>query len=302
MIRIKKLSDWHSIIGVPPPKHPLVSVVDFGAIEFNIDLIAVELLNPFYVIILYKGIEGVEPGFLYGRKKVNVQDKTLFLFQPDQIVEVYDILKQEDVDAWGVIFHPDLLLTLSGYDMILQHDFLAHNLYSALKVSQKEENIIQGILDNIREEYNQMDDYSTTILGSHIMLLFTYMQRFYHREFENQKSSKKTIVVKFEKLLDRHLSPKMLQKNGLPTVDQLANKMNFSRNYLGNVLKRETGKSTQEHVHYHVVRRSKVLLLKEQYTIAEIAFQLGFEYPQYFSRFFKKEVGKTPSEYRKLML
>jgi AraC-like DNA-binding protein len=177
---------------------------------------------------------------------------------------------------------------------------LAYNLNEALHISVQEKEIIQSVLDNIVGEYSLIDDYSTTIWVNQIVLLFTYIERFYNRQFMAKKFECTNIIMRFERVLKKFLLPQEIEKNGLPTVEQLAKEMSLSRNYLGNLLKKETGKSTLEHIHNQVINKAKTLLVNEDASIAEIAFQLGFEYPQYFSRLFKKKVGMTPSKYRTL--
>ncbi|BDS09400.1 helix-turn-helix domain-containing protein [Aureispira anguillae] len=298
-IYIKTLADLHAIIGYKEPKHPLISVLNFAESNFTTDLIEVELLSPFYIILLYNKI--IHSSFSYGRKNIDLKEGTLVVLRPDQIVQVYEIFTQEEVEVWGIIFHPDLIRSSLIYEQVIQYNFLAYNLNEALEISEQEEKIIRTILDNILEEYSQIDDYSTTIWVNQIILLFTYIQRFYDRQFMDKKLEYSNNIIRFEKILKACLKASILEKKGIPTVEQLAKEMNLSRNYLGNLLKKETGKSTLEHIHYQIINKAKTLLVNSNDSVAEIAFQLGFEYAQYFSRLFKKKVGVTPSEYRKLV-
>lgn len=297
-IYVRTLAEFHAIIGYEEPKHPLISVINFAESAFTVDLLKVELLNPFYVILLYNKI--VDSNFSYGRKNIDINEGTLVVLRPDQIVQVYDIINKEGIDVWGIAFHPDLIRTFSVFEQVAKYNFLAYNLNEALQISVQEKEIIQGVLNNILEEYNLIDDYSTTIWVNQIVLLFTYIERFYNRQFMTEKMECTSIIMRFEKTLKIFLSTHQIEKNGLPTVEQLAKEMNLSRNYLGNLLKKETGKSTLEHIHYEVINKAKTLLVSNDDSVAEIAFQLGFEYPQYFSRLFKKKVGITPSKYRSL--
>ncbi|WP_197043809.1 AraC family transcriptional regulator [Aureispira sp. CCB-QB1] len=298
-IYIRTLAELHGIIGCPEPKHPLISVINFTESTFTVDLVKVELLNPFYVILLYN--KRVHSSFSYGRKDIELNQGTLIVLRPDQIVQVYDIVSREGVEVWGIVFHPDLIRSSPTYEQIAQYNFLAYNLNEALQISVQEKEIIQTILNNILGEYQLIDDYSTTVWVHQIVLLFTYIERFYNRQFMAKKLEYTNIIIRFEKTLKALLSAQELERNGLPTVERLAKEMNLSRNYLGNLLKKETGKSTLEHVHTQVINKAKTLLFNNEDSVAQIAFQLGFEYPQYFSRLFKKKVGVTPSQYRKLV-
>lgn len=297
-ISIKTLADLHTIISYPPPKHPLISVINFAKSNFAVDLVNIELLNPFYIILLYDKV--INSNFSYGRKNIDLKEGTLVVLRPNQVVEVYEILQAEGIEVWGIIFHPDLIRSSPVYEQLTQYNFLAYNLNEALRISEQEESIIRTILNNILEEYDRVDDYSTTIWVNHVILLFTYIQRFYHRQFMEKKLDYSTILVRFEKVLKDYLTTEKLKKHGLPSVEKLAQRMNISRNYLGNLLKKETGKSTLDHIHYELINKAKTMLVKSNASVSEVAFQLGFEYPQYFSRLFKKKVGKTPSEYRRL--
>jgi AraC-like DNA-binding protein len=202
--------------------------------------------------------------------------------------------------GWGLFFHPDLIRNTSLNAKMKDYSFFSYEIAEALHLSEKEKQLLFECIVKIQSELKEnIDDYSQTIIVSTIELLLNYCNRFYGRQFITRKATNRDILEKVEVLLKEYFSNKR-DSFGLPTVKYLADAVNLSPGYLGDLLKKETGLNAQEHIHHYIIEAAKNILLNSSQSISEIAFQLGFEYPQYFSRLFKQKTGTTPLEYRNL--
>jgi AraC-like DNA-binding protein len=202
--------------------------------------------------------------------------------------------------GWGLFFHPDLIRNTSLNSKMKDYSFFSYEMAEALHLSEKEKQLLFECIVKIQSELKEnIDDYSQTIIVSTIELLLNYCSRFYGRQFITRKATNRDVLEKVETLLKEYFSNKT-DSIGLPTVKYLADAVNLSPGYLGDLLKKETGLNAQEHIHQYIIEEAKNILLNSSQSIGEIAFQLGFEYPQYFSRLFKQKTGTTPLEYRNL--
>jgi AraC-like DNA-binding protein len=182
---------------------------------------------------------------------------------------------------------------------ISQYTFFSYDVHEALHLSEEEKHSMTGIVGKIREEYSKnIDVYTQDLVVSHLELLLNYANRFYGRQFITRKAHNSDLISRFEKGLNEYFDLDKPQLHGLPTVKQCAKDLGMSPDYLSDMLKQETGKNAQEHIHYLLIDRAKTQLLGTSHTVSEIAFSLGFEYPQYFSKLFKKRTGMTPAEFR----
>lgn len=208
---------------------------------------------------------------------------------------------KETDKGWTLAFHPDLIRKSKLSDKMDRYSFFQYDVNEALHLSEEELRTIEGLLDKIVKEYSQnLDKHSQNLIISNIELLLDYCTRFYDRQFYMRTNLNTDIVSKFERLLKAHFHSDELQNIGLPTVHNLAKEMNFSSNYLSDLLKKETGKTALEHIHLFVIERAKNILLNSGKSISEIGYSLGFEYPQHFSNLFKSKTGMSPSEFRNL--
>jgi AraC-like DNA-binding protein len=236
----------------------------------------------------------------YGRKTVDFQDGSLLCISPNQLITIdNDVEIAENMQGWGLFFHPDLIRgTPLGY-RIKDYTFFTYEVSEALHLSNKEKETLYDCIVKIQEELTQNIDYhSQNLLVSVIELLLNYCSRFYSRQFITRKSLNTDVVVKVEQILRFHFEHEDKTAVGLPSVKFLANQLNLSPNYLSDLLKRETGLNAQDHIHYAVIEEAKNLLIQSNQSVSEVAYSLGFEYPQYFSRLFKQKTGKTPIEFR----
>jgi AraC-like DNA-binding protein len=277
--------------------HPLVAVVDFSKTTDHIEE-ETRITTDFYSV-MFKNY--CKSSITYGRKAIDFDEGSLICMAPNQVITIdNEIEPRENPMGWGLFFHPDLIRNTSLNAKMKDYSFFSYEITEALHLSEKEKQLLFECIVKIKTELKEnIDDYSQTIIVSTIELLLNYCNRFYGRQFITRKATNRDILEKVETLLKEYFSNKT-DSNGLPTVKYLAEVVNVSPGYLGDLLKKETGMNAQEHIHQYIIEEAKNILLNSSQSISEIAFQLGFEYPQYFSRLFKQKTGKTPLEFRNL--
>jgi AraC-like DNA-binding protein len=297
---INTISQAHQAVGLPAPKHPLVSVVKAVDFRPTIDFSGLKVINNLYQITLK------QPGcgnLVYGKNSYDYEEGTLVFISPGQVTTFEGEMPRDD-DAnkgWTLAFHPDLIRKSSLADKMSQYSFFNYEVNEALHLSEEELVTIEDILDKIVKEYSQnLDKHSQNLIVSNIELLLDYCTRFYDRQFYTRSNMNLDYVSKFEKFLKRYYDGEAVVEMGMATVKYIANELNFSSSYLSDLLKKETGKTAQEHIHLFVIEKAKNRLLNSEISISEIGYSLGFEYPQHFSNLFKSKTGMSPSEYRKL--
>lgn len=203
--------------------------------------------------------------------------------------------------GWGLFFHPDLLRGTSLGTKMKDYTFFSYETSEALHMSDKEKEILYDCIQKIETELREnIDNHSQTLIVSNIELLLNYCQRYYGRQFITRNNFNRDILSQVENILRKYFNSEDLKKNGLPSVSYLADKVNLSPNYLSDLLKKETGMNAKDHIHHHLIEEAKNILLGTNKSISEIAYELGFEYPQYFSKLFKQKTGNTPQEFRNL--
>jgi AraC-like DNA-binding protein len=279
-------------------RHPLVAVVDFSKVDENIEEGA-RISCDFYMV-MFKNYCANK--LRYGRQVHDFQDGNLVCVAPKQVLIMdSEIEKREDMMGWGLFFHPDLIRGTSLGNKIKGYSFFYYETNEALHLSDKEKQILYDIVQKINAELlENIDKHSQTLIASNIELLLNYCTRYYDRQFITRKTVNQDIFTKIEDILANYFQSIDLSKKGLPTVKYLADRVHLSSNYLSDLLKRETGMNAQDHIHYYLIEEAKNLLLNSDKTVGELAFALGFDYPQYFSRLFKSKTGMTPLEYRSM--
>ena len=297
---INSISQAHRAMGLPTPKHPLVTVVQTKDFDTELNFNGVKIINNLYQITLKQLGCG---NLMYGKNSYDYEEGTLVFTSPGQVtVFEGEIPTENDTDeGWILAFHPDLIRKSTLSDKIDTYSFFHYDVNEALHLSEEELSTIEGLLDKIVKEYSQnLDKYSQNLIISNIELLLDYCTRFYDRQFYTRTNLNTDIVSKFERLLKTYYQTDVVNELGIPNVQYLADKLNYSANYLSDLLKKETGKTAQEHIHLFVIERAKNTLLNTNQSISEIGYALGFEYPQHFSNLFKSKTGFSPSEYRNL--
>lgn len=295
---INSISEFHQLSGLPKPEHPLVSLVDYSLVEYQTNDDEIRWVQNFYSIGLKRNIQGK---FRYGQQQYDFDEGVMAFVAPGQLVHI--TVERPQVRPTGLLLflHPDFLWNLSLSKTIKQYDFFGYKVNEALFISEKEESIITNILQNIQQEYHSnIDQFSQNIIITQVTLLLNYCDRFYQRQFITRKKSSHQLLEKVETLLDNYFAtPQMLDK-GLPTAQYLAEELNISSNYLGSLLKNLTGQTTQQHIHNKLLEKAKEQLSTTTRSVSEIAYALGFEHSQSFSKLFKSKTELSPLEFRQL--
>ena len=274
--------------------NPLVSVIDLNKATSSVDLIRFN----YGIYALYLKLEKA-CDIKYGRQTYDYQEGTIVCFAPGQTAETNPTTDKVQVNAHGILFHPDLLRGTSLGKNIKKYTFFSYEVNEALHLSEEERSIVMDCLKIIRMELEHgVDKHSKTLLVNHIELLLNYCMRFYERHFITRGKTNRDVLTRFENLLDEYFESTLAEQDGLPTVKYFADKLCLSSNYFGDMFKKETGKSPQEYIQEKVIELAKERISGTADTVSQIAYSLGFQYPQHFCRLFKKRVGYTPSEYR----
>jgi AraC-like DNA-binding protein len=298
LIYLQNISDLQRLFNLGKSSHPLVTVLDFSKVTDKVEQ-NTRIRTDFYSVMFKNYCKN---NIKYGRRAIDFQDGNLICIAPNQVIEIdNEVEEKEDKMGWGLFFHPDLIRATSLNDSIKSHTFFNYEISEALHLSDKEENILNGCIQKIVSELNEnIDDYSQHIIVSNIELLLNYCSRFYGRQLITRSQSNKSTITQIENILLSYFTDVNLIEHGLPTVKYLADQVNLSPSYLSDVLKKETGKNAQEHIHFYLIEEAKNYLVNSQKNINEIAYKLGFEYPQYFNKLFKQKTGVTPLEFRNL--
>ncbi|MGE9297949.1 helix-turn-helix domain-containing protein [Parabacteroides distasonis] len=274
--------------------NPLVSVIDLNKATSSVDLIRFN----YGIYALYLKLEKA-CDIKYGRQTYDYQEGTIVCFAPGQTAETNPTTDKVQVNAHGILFHPDLLRGTSLGKSIKKYTFFSYEVNEALHLSEEERSIVMDCLKIIRMELEHgVDKHSKTLLVNHIELLLNYCMRFYERQFITRGKTNRDVLTRFENLLDEYFESALAEQDGLPTVKYFADKLCLSSNYFGDMFKKEIGKSPQEYIQEKVIELAKERISDTADTVSQIAYSLGFQYPQHFCRLFKKRVGYTPSEYR----
>lgn len=292
---IKTITELHRFCNLEKPKHPLVSVIDYSKINTPKD--AGSIVFDCYSIAIKKGVNF---NFKYGQQTYDFDEGVMIFTAPNQVIKIENKATDEDNrEGWILYFHPDFLWNTPLAKTIKQYEYFNYSANEALFLSEKEETIINTIIKNIDEEYrNNIDKFSQGIIIAHIETLLNYSERFYQRQFITRKITNHKILDRLEEILTNYFNSDNILKNGLPTVQYLADSLNISQSYLSSLLKNLTGKSTQNHIQDKVIEKAKEKLSTTSLSVSEIAFELGFEHPQSFSKFFKTKTLISPLEFR----
>ncbi|MFC0183110.1 Helix-turn-helix domain-containing protein [Pseudarcicella hirudinis] len=292
IVKLESLAQYNALRGVET-LHPLVTVLDLSKVKpmpaqtFNFGMYAVFLKE-------FKCGE-----LRYGRSFYDYQEGTLVFVAPGQVVGVMPKVTTFEPKGWALLFHPELIKGTSLGKHIQDYSFFSYDVNEALHLSDKERQIVLDCFGKIEFELQQtIDKHSKTLIASNIELFLNYCTRFYDRQFITRDNVHKGVIEKFETLLNDYFKSDRPQTEGLPSVAWSADKLNLSANYFGDLIKKETGRAAQEYIHAKVIDLAKERILNVDKSMSEIAYELGFKYPQHFTRLFKQRVGCTPVEYR----
>lgn len=294
IIKLNEVDKYNKLFGLET-RHPLVSVVDLSNAtqwpeHFKINY-------GVYALFLKDTYCG---NIMYGRQSYDYQDGTIVSFAPGQVAET-EMAKNARPKAHGILFHPDLIRGTALGQEIKNYSFFSYETREALHLSEEERRTVMDCLHKIEVELkHSIDKHSKRLICANIGLLLDYCMRFYERQFTTREEVNKDIIVRFERLLDEYFDSGAPQKIGLPSVKYFAGKVFLSANYFGDMIRKQTGKTASEYIQVKLIERAKEALLASDKTMSEIAYNLGFQYPQHLSRMFKRVTGYTPNEFRSL--
>ena len=289
------VTDYTRFCGLPAPAHPLLTLLDLGQTRhLPPPPMRTPVVQQLYTIWLKKDFRG---RLHYGHQSYDFREGVLGFVAPGQVFSVDETVDISELSGWMLVFHPDLLRTYPLGKKITTYGFFTYAVNEALHVSAQEEALLDALLSTIRSEYERpIDAFSQDVLVSQLEVLLSYANRFYHRQFLTRRVAEHDQLSRFEALLLGYFT-----QDGelpLPTVHYFADALAVSPAYLGDMLRALTGQTTQQHIHHALIEKAKRLLLTTSLTVNETAFQLGFEYPQYFNRLFKSKTGLTPAAFR----
>ena len=290
---INSVMQYHQICGLPKPLHPLVSVVNLEEIDFFLnEEFWRHYANNLYTISIKKGMTSK---LIYGQTEFDFDDGVLVVTAPKQVISI-EKLEKIELTGYKLIFHPDFL---QGYPLaktIHNYSFFSYSTNQALFLSDKEEEIVLNLFKSIEQECaNNTDKFSQDVLIANIELLLVHIDRYYNRQFLTRKNISNDTLSKMEEILNRYFEAEHTQ---LPTVQYIADQLNLSPTYLSDLLKNLTGLTAQQHIHEKLIEKAKELLFTSNLSVSEIAYQLGFEFPQSFNKLFKKKTNLTPLEFK----
>lgn len=292
ILHIETIAEYNKLLGMET-QHPLVSVIDLSKVR---PLRHIRNTFSFYVVFLKE----VKCGdLIYGRQYYDYQEGTIVCLAPGQVIGIEDNGKVYQPKGWALCFHPDLIRGTSLGKNIKEYSFFSYEVNEALHLSLKEREIFVDCLNKISHELEHtIDRLSRRLIATNIELLLDYCLRFYERQFITRELVNTDTLARFESLLNDYFESGKAKQEGLPTVKMCASALCLSPNYFGDLIKKETGKTPQEHIQLKLISLGKELMQNDQYSISQVAYELGFQYPQHFTRMFKKIAGMTPAEYK----
>ncbi|HCA08368.1 MULTISPECIES: AraC family transcriptional regulator [unclassified Chryseobacterium] len=297
--RFNSISEFHAFCNLPNPEHPLISLIDYSKVNYPMDDNELKWIQNFYSIGLKRNVNAK---FNYGQQEYDFDSGVLCFVSPLQFLKLEmkpDVVVEPT--GWLLVVHPDFLWNTSLAKKIKSYDFFKYDINEALFLSDREEKVVVDILKNIEKEYqSNIDKFSQELIAAQIELLLIYSERFYERQFFTRKKSSHELLERFEEVLSRYFDSGNLIENGIPSVKFIAGEMNISPNYLGSLLRIHTQQNTQQHIQNKLIDLAKERLSTTHLSVSEIAYELGFEHPQSFSKLFKQKTNQSPLEFRKM--
>ena len=295
--RFETISEYHRFRGLPQPEHPLISLINFADMKIIGDYEQISWSMDFYSIAIKRNVNGK---IKYGQQKYDFDEGILFFLSPNQIFSIQtDANTVFKTTGWMLLVHPDFLWGTSLSQKIKKYDYFDYAINEALFLSEKEENSLINILQNIKLEYvSNIDTFSQDLIIAQLELFLKYADRFYNRQFLTRKISNHQILDKLEAILNSYFDADTESNNGILTVQKVAEMLNVSPNYLSSMLKVLTANSTQQHIHNKLIEKAKEKLSGSTLSVSEIAYQLGFEHATSFNKLFKSKTNFSPLEFR----
>ncbi|MCD0489941.1 helix-turn-helix domain-containing protein [Pedobacter sp. MC2016-14] len=297
IIEIKTITEYNRLMDTKT-SHPLLNVVDFSTLKpREKSTVSGTFTFSFYAVSIKYG-KSCE--MKYGRNNYDYQDGTLVFTAPNQVMNV-EATEDFTPQGFALIFHPDLIRGTSLGQRVKDYSFFSYDVHEALHLNENELEVVLECFKKINFELQQtIDKHSRHLIVSNIELLLSYCVRFYDRQFITRDQINSDVLTRFESLLNSYFQSENPQQLGIPTVAYFASQLHLSANYFGDLVKKETGRTALEYVQLAIIEAAKEMIFIPGVTVNEVALELGFKYPQHFSRFFKKHVGHSPNEYRQL--
>ncbi|NDV96623.1 AraC family transcriptional regulator [Dysgonomonas sp. 521] len=294
IIRINTVEECTELLGCPLALHPLISICRLADIKGCVPIGKPVQLNLYFIVIK----DGTNCTAKYGWREYDFAKGLMSFFAPGQIHLWNEQAPQTNFWGWMLMFHPDFIRKYALGTKISKLKFFSYETSEALHISDAERLQVESLIESIDNEYKRsIDDHTQDIIVSQLDVLLNYAERFYTRQFRTRNSVESDILTRFQSILHTYFDS---DKEKIITAKDIADELGMSTHYLGDLLRNLTGMNTQQHIHTYLIERAKSLLLTTNLTVNEIAFSLGFEYPQYFSRLFKSKTGQTPVEFRNM--
>lgn len=299
MYIIRSIAEFHRLLGLPQPLHPLISLIHVSDMKLQENKIWEKFSVNFYNLAIKKNITAKVK---YGRQHYDFDKGVMNFFAPRQVqsIDIQESIafQQECGEGYMLIFHADFLAGHALAQEIRNYGFFSYSVKEALHLSEREEQHVLDVFHQIEAEYQHIDRHTQTILLSQIELLLSYSNRFYERQFITRKGGNHDLLARMEQLLNDYFDRGEPLSNGLPTVEFIARELHLSPHYLSDMLRSVTGLNAQQHIHEKVIDKAKEYLLASELSVGEIAYKLGFEYPQSFNKLFRKKTEMSPLEFR----
>ena len=295
-MRFKTITEYHRMLELPKPEQPLISVLNLESIKY-VPQEPISVVFDFYAIALKRTPNAK---YKYGQQEYDFDEGVMFFMSPGQVfgvkIDKDAVLKRR---GWSLLVHPDFLWNTPLAKTIRQYRYFDYSVNEALHLSEKEEAIINGVIENMEREYrSNIDNFSQSVIVSQLETLLNYSNRFYNRQFITRQKASNDLLIKLEELLDEYFDGQNESQAGLPTVKYIAGKLNVSPHYLSDMLRSLTGQNAQQHIHDKLIERAKEALTTTTLSVGEIAYRLGFEHTQSFNRLFKNKTEQSPLEFR----
>jgi AraC family transcriptional activator of pobA len=293
LYKFESLTDFHRVYGLSKPLHPLISFIDISTMRYEASTLPGSIVMDFYKIAYKPNLCGRAK---YGQNYYDFGEGGLVFTAPNQVFEAPNGNSNQ---GYLLLVHPDFLLSYALATNIRQYGFFSYAVNEALHLSDVERTTMMSVFNILTEELNsRIDDFSQDVIVSQVELLLNYSNRFYKRQFITRKAVHSDLLQKLEAILDQYFNSEKSLQQGTPTVQYLSEQLNISASYLGDMMRSLTGQNAQQHIHQKVIDKAKEKLSTSDLSVAEIAYQLGFEHPQSFSRLFKTKTNLSPKEFR----
>ncbi len=292
---IHSVPQLHQLMGFGKPGHPLISLIKHQDNRHSLVFDGpVSFITDFYIILLKRDVKGK---IKYGQHYYDFDEGIMAMMAPGQVFSVDE--PHDGSTGWLLVFHPDFIRNYPLATTIKSYGFFSYEVNEALHLSTKEEKMLERIMKNIQQEYlSPIDRFSQDVMVSHLDLLLNYANRFYNRQFITRKSAGIDLLTKLENVLNDYFDGNKVQQMGLPSVQYISGQLHISPNYLSDMLRSLTGQGTQQHIHDKLIEKAKDILATTNLSVSEIAYRLGFEHSQSFSRLFKSRTKLTPLAFR----